>query len=89
MDYESIYPKVRIKILVPMLIGLAFSMQAQKYFDNNWLFGYGTGIPDTVNPFGGIIMSFTNNKVSFTLKQEILNLAGRQIVFLIHTEIYF
>ncbi|MBK6545240.1 MAG: hypothetical protein IPG12_08215 [Saprospiraceae bacterium] len=66
MDYESIYPKVRIKILVPMLIGLAFSMQAQKYFDNNWLFGYGTGIPDTVNPFGGIIMSFTNNKVSFT-----------------------
>ncbi|MBK8451043.1 MAG: hypothetical protein IPL42_13890 [Saprospiraceae bacterium] len=40
-------------------------MQAQKHFDYNWLFGYGTGIPDSTNPFGGVIMSFTNNKVSF------------------------
>jgi len=66
MDNKGIHSKVKINISIILIFGFAFTMQAQKHFDYNWLFGYGTGIPDTTNPFGGIIMSFTNNKVSFS-----------------------
>jgi len=65
MDYKGFYSKIKHEIFTILLIGFAFSMQAQKHFDYNWLFGYGTGIPDSTNPFGGIIMSFSNNKISF------------------------
>jgi len=41
-------------------------LHSQKH-DYNWLFGYGTGIiPDSANPFGGIIMSFNDGKIEFT-----------------------
>lgn len=40
-------------------------LQAQKHHDYNWLFGYGTGIPDSTRPFGGIIMSFKGKQLSF------------------------
>lgn len=65
MDIKSIYSKVKTKVIILCFFGFAFSMQAQNHFDYNWLFGYGTGIPDSTNPFGGIIMSFSNNKISF------------------------
>jgi hypothetical protein len=65
MDNRSNYPKVRIKILLLLLFGFAYSIQAQKHFDYNWLFGYGTGVPDSTSPFGGIIMSFNNGQITF------------------------
>ncbi|MBK6544819.1 MAG: T9SS type A sorting domain-containing protein [Saprospiraceae bacterium] len=65
MVNQSFHSKLKLSIAFILLIGIVFGMQAQKHFDYNWLFGYGTGIPDSTNPFGGVIMSFTNNKVSF------------------------
>ena len=41
------------------------NLHSQKKHDYNWLFGYGTGIPDSSSPFGGIIISFNDGKISF------------------------
>jgi len=65
MENKSNYTIVRIKILILLIFGFAYSMLAQKLYDYNWLFGYGTGIPDSLHPFGGIIMSFSNGQISF------------------------
>ncbi len=65
MVYKSFYSEMKDKVIVLLLIGLALNVQAQKHHDYNWLYGYGTGIPDSSRPFGGIIMSFTNNKINF------------------------
>ncbi|MBK9726940.1 MAG: T9SS type A sorting domain-containing protein [Saprospiraceae bacterium] len=65
MVNQSFHSKLKLSIAFILLIGIVFGMQAQKHFDYNWLFGYGTGIPDSTNPFGGVIMSFQNGRISF------------------------
>lgn len=56
---------MKIKIVIWLLLGLATNAYSQKKHDYNWLFGYGSGVPDSTNPFGGVIMSFNNNKIEF------------------------
>lgn len=65
MDNQIIYSKIKQVIKLILLFGFAQSLQAQKHFDYNWLFGYGTGEPDSSNPFGGIKMLFDNKQISF------------------------
>ncbi|MBK9106846.1 MAG: hypothetical protein IPM92_00310 [Saprospiraceae bacterium] len=56
--------KTRIITLV-CFFSICIHAHSQKKHDYNWLFGYGSGIPDSTNPFGGIIMSFNKNKIEF------------------------
>ena len=48
-----------------MVFGLAYHSQAQKHYDYNWAFGYGTGIYNDTNYFGGAIMSFNGKLIHF------------------------
>ena len=48
-----------------MVFGLAYHSQAQKHYDYNWAFGYGTGIYNDTNYFGGAIMSFNDKLIHF------------------------
>lgn len=48
-----------------MVFGLVYHSQAQKHYDYNWAFGYGTGIYNDTNYFGGAIMSFNGKLIHF------------------------
>ncbi len=56
---------MKTKIVIWLLLGIATNAYSQKKHDYNWLFGYGTGIPDSSSPFGGVIMSFNDGQISF------------------------
>ncbi|MBK9106845.1 MAG: T9SS type A sorting domain-containing protein [Saprospiraceae bacterium] len=56
---------MKTKIVIWLLLGLATNAYSQKKHDYNWLFGYGTGVPDSSSPYGGIIMSFNDGQISF------------------------
>jgi len=52
--------------MIFMIIAMFLPLHGQtKKHDYNWLFGYGTGVPDSTRPFGGIIMSFNHGKIEF------------------------